>query len=134
MSETDALLARARELLASADLLLAHGDHASSVSRSYYAMFMAAEAALLRRGLAPGSHRGVVAAFGESFVRDGTFAREDGRALARAHEQRVAAEYDATTLVPAAEARELLAVATAFVGKVSAFVGGTSDGANERKR
>lgn len=122
MSEAAALLARARELLASAAVLTEHGDHASSVSRSYYAMFMAAEAALLSRGTTASSHRGVVAAFGDAFVRDGTFTREDGRALARAHEQRAAAEYDATTRVPESEARELIETARAFVEKVSDFL------------
>jgi len=85
-------------------------------------MFMAAEAALLTRQVAPGSHRGVVAAFGEHFVKTTLFERADGRDLARAHEQRVAAEYDPTTRVPAAEAEELLGVARKFVAKVEAFL------------
>lgn len=122
MSEVEAHLTRARELLASADLLLEHGDTGSSVSRSYYAMFLAAEAALLTRHAAPSSHRGLIAAFGEHFVKTGLFEKADGRALSAAHEQRVAAEYDATTRVPREEAAALLHVARGFVGKVEAFL------------
>lgn len=123
MTAVDAHMARARELLASAHLLLAHGDHASSVSRSYYAMFLAAEAALLTRRVTPASHRGVIAGFGEHFVKAGVFPKELGRSLSRAHEQRVAAEYDATTRVPAAEAEDLLRVATGFVATIDVFLG-----------
>lgn len=122
MSEVEALLRRARELLASARLLLDHHDAASSVSRAYYAMFLAAEAALLARGLSPASHRGAIQAFGQHLVKTGAFSKEDGRALARAHEQRVAAEYDASTRVPDMEARELFVTASAFVARVEAFL------------
>lgn len=123
MSDVDALLARARELLGSAKLLLDHGDTASSISRAYYAMFMAAEAALLSIGVSASSHRGVVATFGEHFVKTGPFAKADGRDLAYAHEQRVAAEYDPSTRVPVEEATALLRTATGFVEKVTAFLG-----------
>lgn len=118
----DALLARARELLASAGLLLEHGDTASSVSRAYYAMFMAAEAALLSKGESARSHRGVVAAFGERFVKTRALEKAVGRDLAAAHEQRAAAEYDPTARVPAEEAKRLLRTATAFVDRIETLL------------
>lgn len=124
MNETDVLLTRARELLASARLLLDHGDTASSVSRSYYAMFLAAEALLRTRGLAPHSHRGLIAAFGEHFVKNGAFSRDEGRLLADAHEQRVAADYDAALRVPPEKASELLAAAHAFVDHAEGYLRG----------
>lgn len=122
MSERDVLLRRARELLASSRLLLDHGDLASSVSRSYYAMFLSAEALLHTKALAPSSHRGLIAAFGEHFVKDGTFSREDGRLLADAHEQRVAADYDAALRIPLDQAAGLLASAHAFVDHVDRYL------------
>lgn len=126
MTEIEAHMIRARELLASAQLLLDHGDTASSVSRSYYAMFLSAEAALLTLGVTPASHRGVIANFGERFVKTGIFAKAIGRDLSRAHEQRVAAEYDATTRVPVDEARALLETARSFVAAMATFLKGGS--------
>lgn len=117
-AEAGALLDRARVFLDTAQLVLDHGDTASSISRSYYAMFLAAEAALLMEGVTPGSHRGVIAAFGERFVKTGLFTKEEGRSLAVAHEQRLAADYDAARPIPAADARRLLDVARGFVTRV----------------
>jgi uncharacterized protein (UPF0332 family) len=46
MTENDALIQKARRYLKSADILLKDKDYESSVSRAYYSMFYAAEAAL----------------------------------------------------------------------------------------
>lgn len=122
MTEAGALMARARQFLDSADLLLTHGDGASSVSRAYYAMFLAAEAALLTRGVTARSHRGIIGAFGEHFVKTGLAGKFDGRSLVRAHEQRLVADYDAAVPVSAADAAALLETARSFVERVAAFV------------
>ena len=49
MSEIESLIERARKYLRSAELLLKEGDHESSVSRAYYAMFYSAQALLLTK-------------------------------------------------------------------------------------
>ena len=54
-----------------------------------------------------------------TFVNPGAGPKELGRQLARAHEQRLAAEYDPTSPVPADEATELLSVARGFVERAS---------------
>jgi uncharacterized protein (UPF0332 family) len=64
MKETSALIQKAQRYLKSAELLLRDGDSESSVSRAYYAMFYAAEAVLLTKGLSFLSHKGVISAFG----------------------------------------------------------------------
>jgi len=51
-------------------------------------MFYAAEAVLLTRQLSFFSHRGVIAAFGEHFVKTAIFPRELGREFNRAFEKR----------------------------------------------
>lgn len=84
MRETQALIAKARRYLRSAELLLRDGDYASSVSRGYHAMFYCAEAALPTEDLTFSSRRGVIAAFGEHFIKTGVFPREMGRDLNRA--------------------------------------------------
>ncbi len=47
MKETESLIQRAGKYLKSAEILLQAGDYESSVSRTCYAMFYCAEAALL---------------------------------------------------------------------------------------
>jgi uncharacterized protein (UPF0332 family) len=66
-----ALLAKARDSLASADLEAGRRNGASS--RAYYAMFHAARAALETRGIATGGqrHGTVIGRFGRTLVKDG---------------------------------------------------------------
>jgi uncharacterized protein (UPF0332 family) len=62
-------VARARRELAAARLLADNGFGAQAVSRSYYAAFYAAEAALLSIRETRSKHSGVIAAVGALLVR-----------------------------------------------------------------
>jgi uncharacterized protein (UPF0332 family) len=64
-------LDRAEELLRAARGILQLGFPSDSVSRSYYAMFHAATAALLELGIQRSSHHGVWAAFGQFIAAPG---------------------------------------------------------------
>ncbi len=88
MKEIKCLIERAEKYLRSAELLLKEGDYESSVSRTYYAMFYSAQAALLTKNLSFSSHKGVISAFGEHFIKTGVFPREMGKELNRAFEKR----------------------------------------------
>ena len=88
MTEVASLIERARKYLKSAEMLTDEQDYESSVSRAYYAMFYAAEAALLTKGLSFSSHKAVISAFGEHFVKSDIFPREMGRELNRAFAKR----------------------------------------------
>ena len=93
MKEAKALVERARRYLKSAEMLLRDRDFKSSVSRTYYAMFYCAQAALLTKELSFSSHKGVISAFGEHFVKTGIFPKEMGRELNRAFEKRQVGDY-----------------------------------------
>lgn len=69
------------------------GYYGFAVSRAYYAMFYAAEAALLSRGLAYSRHRGVIAGFGQHFVREGLLPGELQTALRTAFDLRNLGDY-----------------------------------------
>lgn len=74
MSEAaKALMAKARESLASAKADLEAGRLNGASSRAYYAMFHAARAALEARGIATGGqrHGTIVSRFGRTFVKQG---------------------------------------------------------------
>lgn len=96
MKETKALIDKAQRYIRSAELLIKDGDNESAVSRIYYAMFYCAEAALLKKDMSFSSHRGVLCAFGEHFVKTGIFAKEMGRNLNRAFEKRQLSDYEYT--------------------------------------
>lgn len=122
MSEPSALLAKARRYLKSAKLLLQDGDYESSVSRSYYAMFYCAQAALLTRGMTFSSHKGVISAFGEQFVKTGVFPRESGRELNKAFEKRQLGDYEAVPVVSDEDAHDVLIGATEFCATIELWI------------
>jgi len=122
MREMPALIIKAKRYLKSAKLLLEDGDYESSVSRTYYAMFYSAEAALLTKNLTFSSHKGVIAAFGEQFVKTGVFPRELGRELNRAFEMRQLGDYESTSAVSDEDAREILTRGKEFCDAVEQWI------------
>lgn len=115
MNEAKNLIEKAQRYLKSAELLMKDGDYDSSASRTYYAMFYCAEAALLKQGLTFSSHKGVISAFGEHFVKTGTFPREMGRALNSAFAKRQIGDYEYTSVTSNEDAEDLL-----YEGKIFA--------------
>ena len=123
MNEAGALILKAQRYLKSARLLLENDDYASCVSRSYYAMFYCAQAALLTEGQTFSSHKGVISAFGRQFVKTGTFPREFGRELNRAFEKRQLGDYEAALVVSDEDAEEMLTSAREFCSVIERWVG-----------
>ena len=119
MTETDALIQKAKRYIKSAKLLLEDGDFESSVSRIYYAMFYCAEAVLLTKNLSFSSHKGVISAFGEHFIKNGVFSKEMGRELNRAFEKRQLSDYEYTFVITVEEAEQMLKSGTEFVNNIS---------------
>jgi len=123
MNEISALIAKAHRYLRSARLLLQDGDYESCVSRSYYAMFYCAQAALLTKNLTFSSHKGVISAFGEQFVKTDIFPRKLGRELNRAFEKRQLGDYESAPIVSDEDADEVLAHAREFCGAIETWIG-----------
>ena len=121
-AETDALLAKARRSLDNARRSLEAGDADFAASRAYYAMFYAAEAILLSRGLVFSKHAAVIAEFTREFVRSGEFATEYGRALRDAFDERIVADYQAGEEFPVSRGQRLLTRAEAFVTAARTFL------------
>lgn len=119
MKETTDLIKRARRYLKSAEMLLRDKDFESSVSRTYYAMFYTAQAALLTKNLSFSSHKGVISAFGEHFVKTGIFPKEMGRELNRAFEKRQVGDYEYTFVISDDEAKQMLQSGKEFVNAIA---------------
>lgn len=119
MKEINSLIERAKRYLKSAEILLEEGDYESSVSRTYYAMFYSAQAMLLTKNLSFSSHKGVISAFGEHFVKTGIFQKEMGRELNKAFEKRQIGDYEYTFVITKMEAEEVLKNGEEFVEKIA---------------
>lgn len=115
--EVAAMLAKSQRYIESAELLRRHGDFDSAVSRLYYAMFYGAEALLLSIGKTFTSHRAVVSAFGENFIKSGLLPKEMHQWLHRAFEKRQISDYDYLTNITESEVRELQEKAESFLQK-----------------
>ena len=120
--EVAALLGKARENLGASALLLKHGYLGVSISRSYYAMFYAAEAALLSLGLTFSKHSGVISAFGQHLARPERVPAYLHRHLLEAYDLRQMSDYDAPSSISMRQAEEALARATEFVNSLEAFL------------
>ncbi|MBK7002588.1 MAG: HEPN domain-containing protein [Rhodoferax sp.] len=96
-------MAKANRALASARLLLDSGDVDGACNRAYYAMFDAAQAALLSIN-APvpteiaRTHSGLISAFSLHLVKPGRIAVEHGRSLNKVEDLRLIADYKGDTV------------------------------------
>lgn len=103
--KAEELLAKAFRAAASAKILLDNQDFEGACNRAYYAMFDAARAALLASG-APvetniaRTHGGLIAAFSLHLVKPGRFPIELGKALNKAEELRLIADYKGVIIEP----------------------------------
>ena len=91
--EIDHLLSQAELRLLAARHLLKTGFCDDAVSRAYYSMYFAATAMFLARGIRVKTHRGLVARFGQEFVKKGLIEAHFGRILRIAEELRSEADY-----------------------------------------
>jgi uncharacterized protein (UPF0332 family) len=106
------------ELAAARDNLnLAHLR--AAVSRAYYAMFYAATALLGSRGVWRSKHQGLIAAFGEHFVKPGLVESRYGRMLHDAFEARLDGDYAPHPDLDYASASKLIADAGDFVQRIA---------------
>lgn len=118
MREIESLIKRAAKYLKTAESLLKEGDYESSVSRTYYAMFYCAQAALLTISLSFSSHAGVISAFGEHFVKTGLFPKKMSKELNRAFEKRQISDYSHTFTISEEESSQMLANGREFLEEV----------------
>ena len=91
-------------------------------------MFFCAEAALLAKGQSFSSHRAVISAFGEQFVKPRIFTGDMGRDLSRAFEQRQLSDYEYRFVIPREVAEDGLERAESFVTSVEDYLRGTNAG------
>lgn len=115
--ELEAMLQKARRYVATAEALRARKDYDSAVSRLYYAMFYCAEALLLVRGLSFSSHRAVISAFAQHFVKPGLLPKEFHEWLRTAFEKRQVGDYEFVSTLDETDVAEMGRRAGQFLAK-----------------
>jgi uncharacterized protein (UPF0332 family) len=125
--EVQALVEKARESEGAASLLRREGYLNFAASRAYYAMFYAAEALLLARGLSFSSHSAVMAAFGREFAKTGSLEPRLHQHLINAFNMRNIGDYDTRASFTGEQVDELLTWAREFIRAAEAFLATQSD-------
>lgn len=122
MKEIESLIRKLKRFIKTADVLINEGDFDSSISRSYYAMFYSVQALLLTKNLSFSSHKGVISAFGEHFIKTNIFPREMGREINRAFEKRQIGDCGYSLVLSKEEAEEILKQARKFIDGIVAYL------------
>lgn len=115
---------RAKEAFADAKVLLEQKSFASSVNRSYYAIFHALRAVTALDGFDSGKHSGVIAYMNKTYVKEGIFDRQLSKILDTAFRLREKADYDDFFIVSADAAQEQLAKALTVMNMILPYLEG----------
>ena len=94
----------------------------SAINRACYAIFYAANALLVTRGVSRGKHSGVIAAFREHFVRSGRIEAEYSRFYGRVLDDRHVSDYEIELGIDAEVAEADLSDARRFVGRAESLL------------
>ncbi len=121
-TDTRKLLEKARRAIRAAETLLQQGDVDFAAGRAYYAMFYAAEALLIEKGLRSRKHGGVHALFGEQFTKPGLIDPKFHRFLLDAFDRRLQADYGFDTVIGKEEVNKMIAQAREFLDEAERFL------------
>ena len=116
------MLAKARRYLNSAETLRQHRDYDSAVSRLYYAMFYAAEALLFFEGLSVSSHRAVISAFAQRYVKTKKLPAEMHQWLREGFEKRQVGDYEFRTSIGDADVNDMKSKAENFLARIETLL------------
>lgn len=122
MDQIKALDRKAQKFLRSAAVLLELEDFDSCASRAYFAMFYAAQAALLQETMSFSSKQGIRSAFIERFVESGRLPERAADALNLGAELQEVGDYSYEFAVSQEDAERILQEAEAFVNSLSRLV------------
>ena len=112
---------RARLDLQAVEANLQNGFYAVAVSRAYYAMFYAATALLKSIGIDRSKHSGIIAAFGQHFVKTSLIEIEFAKILTHAFNSRNDTDYDLMWMPDAELAQTEMKDAQRFVERVERY-------------
>jgi len=118
---------KARQSLAAAKNCLDNGLMEIAASRIYYAVFYAATALLLTKGLSSSKHTGIITLLGREFVKTGLLEEKYGKFLSKMFDRRMAGDYQDFIKFEKAETVQWLNEANEFLDKAVELLKNKSD-------
>ena len=118
----EAILKKAQDSLDAARLLLIQDYSDFAASRAYYAMYYAAEALLLVRGLSFSSHTAVIANYGKEYSKTGEMNRKFHKYLIAVQDLRSQGDYSYHPGVSQHKASEAVSWAAEFIEAARAYL------------
>lgn len=115
-------LQRAKEVYSDSEALMNQKRFASSVNRSYYAIFHALRAVTALDGFDSSKHSGIISYMNREYVKTGIFDKRLSKILDTAFRLREKADYDDFFVVSSDAAKEQLAKAAEVIGMVEAYL------------
>lgn len=115
---------KAKETLEDAKILLEQKSFASSVNRSYYAVFHALRAVTALDGFDSGKHSGVIAYINREYVKTGIFPKQLSKMLDKTFRLREKADYDDFAIVSMEMAEEQFARANEVINEIQMYLKG----------
>ena len=116
------MLAKARDQIDSARIMLENGRFDDSVSRSYYAVFHAISAALYSKELSYSTHSQVIGAFNREFVKNGIFPSSFTKMIKRMFNECQTGDYDFDSCIDEETARESLENAATIISGIERYL------------
>jgi len=121
-NEVRLYIENAHETLGASQVSLDNDFYATSVNRSYYAVFYAANALLATIGESRSKHSGVISVFRQRFIKSGEFPVELGDLYQTLMDSRQLGDYDLHTKIEPEAAKEFLNNARYFVDEVEQWL------------
>lgn len=91
-------------------------------NRLYYAVFHAVNALLIHDGHLVNTHRGIIALFGNYYIRTGIFASEDGRLYSDLQTMRNNSDYNCSYNATQQEIEPMIEPARNLIEKISNYI------------
>lgn len=113
---------RAQEILEDAKILLNEKSFASSVNRSYYAIFHALRAVTALDGFDSSKHSGVISYINRNYVKEGIFQKQLSKILDTSFRLREKADYDDFFIISLDTAQEQLLKAETVMNEVGTYL------------
>ena len=92
------------------------------VNRMYYAVFHAATALLIQKGLYARTHQGVYALLSQHFIKDGILSQDEGRLFSRLATMREKGDYNCYIDATEEELQPLIEPTKAFINHIKQLI------------
>ena len=120
-----AYMLMAQEFVSDSQLLIEAGRYRSAASRAYYGYYDAVRALLATKSISSKSHQAARALFGEHFVKDGPFDKQDAQDFHALFNLRQNSDYEPDELLDVAAVEKAIEIAAEFVLQTEAYLRST---------